>query len=93
MGLDGNPPRQVLTDFLGGLGFPKYRGVAWHPDSQRLSVLWESEEGGWNFWTVPLAGGAPIKSEISAEVERQIKAASIGLLTQPADRSKEKGRQ
>src|SRR5262245_9907926 len=79
VGLDGNQPRQVLTDFLSGFGFPKYRGVAWRPDSQQVSVLWESEAGGWNFWTVPLAGGAPIKSEISSEVESQIKAASIGL--------------
>jgi len=83
VGLDGNPPQQVLTDFLSGFGFPKYRGVAWHPDSQRVSVLWESEEGGWNFWTIPLIGGAPIKSEISAEVERQIKATSIGLARFP----------
>ena len=79
VGLDGNPPRQVLIDFLSGFGFPKFQGVSWHPDSQRVSVFWEAEAGDWNFWTVPLGGGAPIKSEISAEVEGQIKAASIGL--------------
>jgi serine/threonine protein kinase len=79
VGLDGSPPRQVLIDFLSGFSFPRFQGVSWHPDSQRVSVLWEAEAGDWNFWTVPLGGGAPIKSEISADVEGQIKAASIGL--------------
>ena len=73
MELDGKPPRELAPEFLGEFAFLR---AAWHPDGQRIS-LWGSHlkrpHLGWSFWTISLSSGATVKSEISAEVERQLK--------------------
>jgi serine/threonine protein kinase/Tol biopolymer transport system component len=77
--LDGEPPREIQPEFLNeflpkGLG-----GVAWHPDSQRISVWGDHSKTGLGFWTIPLTGGAAVKSEMTAEVEKQLNVASVRL--------------
>jgi DNA-binding winged helix-turn-helix (wHTH) protein len=71
--LDGKPPRELAPEFLGEFN---YLRAAWHPDGQRISV-WGSHlkrpHLGWSFWTISLSGGAIVKSEISAQVEQQLK--------------------
>jgi Tol biopolymer transport system component/DNA-binding winged helix-turn-helix (wHTH) protein len=57
----GGEPREVLADFtrdpIGVYSF------AWHPDGQRITIL--RADG---FWTTPLQGGAPVKSEIIGDI-------------------------
>jgi len=76
VGLDGQPPREVLTGFL-----PEFDSlrVAWHPDGERLSLWGNHRREGWSFWTVPLAGGAPVKSELAAKVKQQLKEADVSF--------------
>jgi len=74
VGLDGKPPREALTSFL-----PEFTllQVGWRPDGQRLSVWGRHRSHGWSFWTVPLAGGAPVKSEVAPSVEQRFKDADV----------------
>jgi serine/threonine protein kinase len=74
VGLDGKPPREVLAEFCANFA---PASVAWHPDGQRLSIWGEHNRAGWSFWTAPLAGGPPVKSELTAEVARQFKEAAV----------------
>ena len=74
VGLDGEPPREVLTEFL--TEFDTLR-AAWHPDGRRLSVWGNHRQQGRSFWTVPLSGGAPTKSELSDSVQQQLKASDV----------------
>ncbi|HEX8847543.1 MAG TPA: protein kinase [Pyrinomonadaceae bacterium] len=78
VGLDGAPPREVLSEVLNGMT-GRLR-AAWHPDGQRIS-LWAEKRGtgGLSFVTVPLAGGPPVQSEMNPEVEGEIKAAGVAL--------------
>jgi Tol biopolymer transport system component/DNA-binding winged helix-turn-helix (wHTH) protein len=77
VGLDGNPPREVLSPFL--TEFNSLR-VAWHPDGERLSVWGDHRQQGWSFWTVPLTGLARgVRSELSAEVRERLKDADVTL--------------
>src|SRR5262245_11706377 len=76
VGLDGNPPREVLGRFR--TEFNSLR-VAWHPDGRRLSVWGDHTREGWSFWTVPLEGGAPVKSILSAQVNRRFKESDANL--------------
>jgi Tol biopolymer transport system component/DNA-binding winged helix-turn-helix (wHTH) protein len=69
--LDGEAPREVLLpDF--SVGFDGLFSVCWHPDSQRISFVAKHAKLGWGFWTVPLAGGPPVKSEVMPAVEKQL---------------------
>lgn len=74
VGLDGKPPREMLTNLL-----PEFTllHVAWHPDGKRLSLWGNHRQQGWSFWTAPLDGGAPIKSEIAGAVEQRLKDADV----------------
>jgi Tol biopolymer transport system component/DNA-binding winged helix-turn-helix (wHTH) protein len=72
VGLDGSPPHQVLTD-LTNEQFAV--SAAWHPDGKRISI-WTCAD--FNIWTQPIAGGPAIKSEMSAEVLREVKQLSLG---------------
>ena len=76
VGFDEQLPHEVLSDFLTGFSVLY---VAWYPDGQRLSIWGNHLKQGWSFWTVPLTGGAPVKSEFSAEVVKQLKAADVTL--------------
>ena len=72
---DGQPPRQVLADFLSQVAT---FSVAWHPDSRRVSI-WglHLQEGGLTFWTIPVNGGAPVKSSMTGEVRRHFADAGV----------------
>jgi serine/threonine protein kinase/Tol biopolymer transport system component len=68
-------PHEIPTSFGKTEEGIKGNSVAWHPDGQRVSFL--STDGA--FWTVPIAGGAPVKSERTAKVENQLKEAAVEL--------------
>ncbi len=72
--LDGSPPREVLTDFFRQTKIVLI-SAAWHPDSKRISVSGTAPEGA-GLWTVPVAGGNGVKSEVSPEVVEQLKGVS-----------------
>jgi len=78
VGLDGNTPREVLADFFSGAGYDQFgfRHLAWHPDG-RVSILAQHPKSGLGLWTVPLAGGAAVKSDLAPEVAQQINAAAV----------------
>jgi serine/threonine protein kinase/dipeptidyl aminopeptidase/acylaminoacyl peptidase len=68
-------PREIPTSFSNAEEGIKGNSVGWYPDGKRVSFL--STDG--TFWTVPIEGGAPVKSERTPEVESQIKEASVEL--------------
>lgn len=68
-------PREVLNDFVPQFISPLL--VAWHPDSNRLSVWGNHRQVGWSFWTVPLNGGPPLQSQMEAAVQSQLKEAGV----------------
>jgi Tol biopolymer transport system component len=74
--LDGNAPREVQAELLAD--FASLFSVAWHPDGQRISLFGERRNQGFGFWTVPLAGGAPVKSESDAKIDSQLIHDSFG---------------
>ncbi|MCI0408008.1 MAG: winged helix-turn-helix domain-containing protein [Acidobacteria bacterium] len=76
VGLDGKPPREMLPGFL-----PEFDSlrVAWHPDGERLSLWGRHRQQGWSFWTMPLAGGALIKSELAPQVQAQLREADVSF--------------
>ena len=71
--LDGTPPVEVSTSVGGYKREARLGLVAWHPDGQRISFL--GHDGG--FWTVPIASGKAVRSEVSATVAKQIKDGAI----------------
>ena len=75
--LDGEPPREVQPEFFSRFVF--LLGVAWHPDGQRISVRGRDKSGP-GFWTIPLTGGTAVKSEMTAEAEKQLNEADVFLL-------------
>jgi Tol biopolymer transport system component/DNA-binding winged helix-turn-helix (wHTH) protein len=68
--LEGAPPREVLTQ-LATNSHVTAMSAAWHPDGKRISALINSGPIP-TFWTAPVAGGTPIKSEIPPELLQQI---------------------
>ncbi|MBO0725116.1 MAG: PD40 domain-containing protein [Blastocatellia bacterium] len=77
VGLDGQSPREVMSDFLPQF---EYFRVAWRPDGKHLSLWgWHRQQHSWGFWTVPLDGGPPVKSEMDSKVKEQIKEAAVNL--------------
>ncbi len=76
VGLDGQPPREVLADFLRQFAFFR---VAWRPDGEHISLWGWSRQDKWRFFTIPLNGGAPVKSEIDPKIEEQIREATVEL--------------
>src|SRR5262249_53000454 len=73
--LAGSPPREVLAEFMAEFQSPP--AVAWYPDSRRISVWGWQRKSGPGLWTVPLDGGAPVKSELSPEAEKQLQTAGL----------------
>jgi serine/threonine protein kinase/Tol biopolymer transport system component len=67
VGLDGNAPREVMTELTTRMATIS---AAWHPDGKRLSVwVWEVNPSPMpTFWTVPVGGGAAVRSEISPDL-------------------------
>jgi Tol biopolymer transport system component/DNA-binding winged helix-turn-helix (wHTH) protein len=78
IGLDGTPPREVFGDFVSELSQKDLYAVsaAWHPDGNRIT-LWLRPYGP-GFWTLPLAGGPAVKSELSPELGKLLDQASGG---------------
>ena len=73
--LDGTPPREVLADFIGEHRLMLDSAI-WHPDGKRITLwFWDSDPSP-RFWTVPIAGGAAIKTEIDPTIEKQFLAAT-----------------
>ncbi|HZS03591.1 MAG TPA: winged helix-turn-helix domain-containing protein [Blastocatellia bacterium] len=74
VGLDGKPPQELMTSFL-----PQFTmlNVAWHPDGRRISVWGNHQQHGLSFWTVPLAGGTPVRSELAPPVEQRLREADV----------------
>ena len=70
--LSGSPPHEVLR----GL-FPDSVvavSAAWHPDGERITVwAWDSVPAPIpTFWTAPIVGGVAVRTEIPAELMRQV---------------------
>ena len=65
VGLDGQPPREVLAPLFAQ--FTTFV-AAWHPDSKRISIWGTHVADGASFWTAPLDGGPPVKSDVAADV-------------------------
>jgi serine/threonine protein kinase len=72
----GGSPQPVLGAFLAQ--FRSRPAAAWHPDGRRIS-LWgyRRDAGGATFWTVPLVGGAPIRSDPSPVVRKALDEAAL----------------
>jgi Tol biopolymer transport system component len=70
----GGTPRDVLGPFFAG--FASLR-VAWHPDGRRICIWGRHRRLGWGFWTMPLAGGEPARSEVDTRVAEQLKEIAV----------------
>lgn len=68
-------PGEILTSVAGDTEPVKKGYVSWYPDSQRVSFWGDGRD----FWTVPIAGGEPVKSEITDRVKKQMEEASVVL--------------
>ena len=70
--LSGSPPHEVLR----GLFPDSVASVsaAWHPDGKRITAwVWDSAPAPIpTFWTAPIVGGMAIRTEIPAELMRQV---------------------
>lgn len=72
--LDGSPPQEVAPELSSKVD--RVLGN-WHPDG-RLSITTSLDNlAEWDFWTLPLSGGAPVRSVRSAGVERTFKQAGL----------------
>src|SRR5439155_23335352 len=67
-GLDGNQPREVLTDFTRP-DKPLAAEAAWHADG-RISVWLDGTGAVPAFWTVSVTGGVAVQPEVPAWVCR-----------------------
>ena len=77
MSAEGGPPREVLPGLVAEFVSPLR--VAWHPDSQRLSIWGNHRQFSWSFWTVPLANVSPVRSSVDPGVAAEIKEAAISF--------------
>ena len=69
VGLDGSAPREIAGEFI--VRHPYTLSVAWHPDGKRVTI-WTWDEGpSPSFWTVPISGGAAVKSAIPPNLASQ----------------------
>lgn len=60
--------------------FQGFLRADWHPDGTRVSFLGQHRQKGFSFWTVPIKGGGPpVRSDVSAEVELQMKATGVAF--------------
>ena len=53
--------------------------AAWHPDNKRISMWVDDDNPGPtpDFWTVPLAGGVAVRTEVPHDVARQLEGAAL----------------
>jgi Tol biopolymer transport system component len=78
VGLDGATPRRVLAEFFNQ--HPDLSGgdTVWHPDGKRVSVWQCGRSGAKGLWTVPLAGGSPIHSDVAPQLAGRLQTVSGG---------------
>ncbi len=76
VGPDGGPPREVLTEFFQRSGISAF-SAAWHPDGKRISVCGYGQKDDFQLWTVSLGDGKAVKSELSAELLKQLNTVSF----------------
>jgi Tol biopolymer transport system component/DNA-binding winged helix-turn-helix (wHTH) protein len=69
--LNGSAPREILAEFFTRNKLWAH-SAAWHPDGKRISIWGWDPAARPNFWTVSLAGGIAVKSEIAPEMVRQL---------------------
>ncbi len=74
--LDGSQPREILTEFA---KHHVLKSAAWHPDGKRVSVWVWSKGGVPTFWTVPIAGGEGVRSEIDPQIIGQLAEVTLSL--------------
>ncbi len=73
----GGQPRGVLANLtLPTESQYRFDSASWHPDGKRLSILLWGLAPSPRFWTVPLSGGLPVKSDVSPQVAKQFAEAS-----------------
>jgi Tol biopolymer transport system component/DNA-binding winged helix-turn-helix (wHTH) protein len=77
VGLDGAAPSKIASEVLSG-SVGRFR-IAWHPDGHRVSVYGNDPEHGAGFWTVPVKGGARVRSRVNTAVSRRIEEAGLRL--------------
>jgi serine/threonine protein kinase len=77
--LDGQAPQPILSSFLGELVNLAQTSVGWHPDGKRVSMWSVHSKIGQGFWTVPVVGGAPVRSEVAPDVERRLRADGLQI--------------
>jgi Tol biopolymer transport system component len=74
--LDGSQPRAVLTELS---RHQILKSAAWHPDGKRISAWVWSKGGVPTFWTVPIAGGEGVRSEIDPQITGQLAEVTLSL--------------
>jgi hypothetical protein len=78
--LDGDAPREVFANFISHQNL-RALSAPWHPDGNRISI-WGWDPGNTatlrSFWTVSLAGGVAVRSEVAPEILRQLEEVSAG---------------
>ena len=77
VGFDGNPPREVLGDFVSQKKLHAL-SAAWHPDGKRITVMVDTpaDHPDYDYWTVPVTGGGAVRSDIAPEILRQLREVS-----------------
>jgi Tol biopolymer transport system component/DNA-binding winged helix-turn-helix (wHTH) protein len=78
--LDGKSPQEILAQSINEHDLWPASAM-WHPDGKRVTV-WVGRTGryserGPNFWTIPIAGGSAIKSEIAPALEKQLAEVAV----------------
>jgi Tol biopolymer transport system component len=75
--LHGSVPQEVLSEFVAKHQF-RAMSARWHPDGTRISVWVDDNAPAPTFWTVPVAGGEGVRSEIAPQIVIQIGEVSVG---------------
>jgi len=72
--LDGSAPREIAAEFLSRKAVGLWNSAlsaAWHPDGKRVSIWLGQEQPSPSFWTLPIAGGAAVKSTVPSHLVKQ----------------------
>jgi Tol biopolymer transport system component/DNA-binding winged helix-turn-helix (wHTH) protein len=91
VGLDGSAPREVFADFISHQNLDAM-SAAWYPDGNRISI-WGWDDPGRrtptlrSFWTVSLANGSAVRSEIAPEILERLREVSVSASGGPEDTS------
>jgi Tol biopolymer transport system component/DNA-binding winged helix-turn-helix (wHTH) protein len=78
--VDGGEPREILAQSMAEHDLWPASAM-WHPDGKRVTV-WAGRSGRYSerspsFWTMPIAGGPAIKSEIAPAVEKELAEVAV----------------